>query len=135
MQSPQQISELLARGRAAAEQLMTDTATISRASGQPVTDPVTGEVTQHQVTVYEGRARIQSRNLEDQEKLQGAQRFTLGSVIVQVPVTVELAVDDEVTITSSPTDPLQVGRVLRVVSVPRKTHATMTRAGAEEVTG
>ena len=122
------------QGRAAAERLMTDTLTITRASGEPVTDPETFEVTYPSEQIYAGKGRIQSRDTDTEEVTQGAQDFTLGDSIVQVPVTVPLAVDDEVTVISSLTDPLMVGRVFRVVIIPRKTHATMIRAGVEEVT-
>lgn len=122
------------RGRAAAERLMTDTLTITRASGEPVTDPETFEVTYPRTGVYAGKGRIQSRDTDAEAVTQGAQDFTLGDSIVQVPVSVPLAVDDEVLVTASQTDPLMVDRVFRVVVIPRKTHATMVRAGVEEVT-
>lgn len=122
------------RGRAAAERLMTDTLTVTRASGEPVTDPETFEVTYPRAVVYAGKGRIQSRDTDAEAVTQGAQDFTLGDSIVQVPVTVPLAVDDEVTVDASLTDPLMVDRVFRVVIIPRKTHATMVRAGVEEVT-
>ena len=122
------------QGRAAAERLMTDTLTITRASGEPVTDPETFEVTYPRAVVYAGKGRIQSRDTDAEAVTQGAQDFTLGDSIVQVPVSVPLAVDDEVLVTASQTDPLMVDRVFRVVVIPRKTHATMVRAGVEEVT-
>ena len=121
-------------GRAAAERLMTDVLTVTRASGEPVTDPETFEVTYPRTVVYTGKGRIQSRDTDAEAVTQGAQDFTLGESIVQVPVSVPLAVDDEVTVDASQTDPLMVGRVFRVVIIPRKTHATMIRAGVEEVT-
>lgn len=117
-----------------AEDMMADTLTITRASGEPVTDPETFEVTYPSEQVYAGKGRVQSRDTDAEAVTQGAQDFTLGDSIVQVPVTVPLAVDDEVTVDASLTDPLMVGRVFRVVVIPRKTHATMVRAGVEEVT-
>lgn len=120
--------------RQMAEDMMTDTLTITRASGEPVTDPETFEVTYPRTGVYAGKGRIQSRDTDAEAVTQGAQDFTLGDSIVQVPVSVPLAVDDEVLVTASQTDPLMVDRVFRVVVIPRKTHATMVRAGVEEVT-
>lgn len=125
---------LTRKGRAAAESLMTDTLTITRASGEPVTGPETFEVTYPSTVVYAGKGRIQSRATQAEDVTQGAHDFTLGDSTVQVPVSVPLAVDDEVTVDASQTDPLMVGRVFRVVIIPRKTHATMVRAGVEEVT-
>ena len=125
---------LTRKGRAAAERLMTDTLTITRQSGRPVTDPITGKVTYPTMQVYSGKGRVQSRDVDAEDIIAAGTRTTLAEATVQVPVGVALAVDDEVTVDASLTDPLMVGRVFRVVIIPRKTHATMVRAGVEEVT-
>ena len=124
--------ELTARGRRAAESLMTDLVRVSRASGGPVTDPVTGVVSVPSVVVYEGIGRVQSRQTEA-ETVDGVQVYVLSSLVVQLPVHVSPLVDDEVRVVESLTEPHLVGRTFRVKSAPRKSHATMTRCEAEEV--
>ena len=124
--------ELVARGRRAAEALMTDLVRVSRASGRPVTDPVTGVVSVPSVEVYEGIGRVQGRATEA-KTVDGEQVYILSDLTVQLPVSVEPVVDDEVRVVESLTEPHLVGRTFRVKSAPRKTHATMTRCEAEEV--
>lgn len=124
--------ELTARGRRAAESLMTDVVLVSRASGRPVTDPVTGVVSVPSVEVYEGIGRVQGRATEA-KTVDGVQVYILSDLTVQLPVSVEPVVDDEVRVVESLTEPHLVGRTFRVKSAPRKSHATMTRCEAEEV--
>lgn len=124
--------ELVARGRRAAEALMTDVVLVSRASGRPVTDPVTGVVSVPSVEVYEGIGRVQGRATEA-KTVDGVQVYILSDLTVQLPVSVEPVVDDEVRVVESLTEPHLVGRTFRVKSAPRKSHATMTRCEAEEV--
>ena len=124
--------ELVARGRRAAEALMTDLVRVSRASGRPVTDPETGVVSTPSVEVYEGIGRVQGRATEA-KTVDGVQVYVLSDLTVQLPVSVEPVVDDEVRVVESLTEPHLVGRTFRVKSAPRKSHATMTRCEAEEV--
>ena len=124
--------ELVARGRRAAEALMTDLVRVSRASGRPVTDPVTGVVSTPSVEVYEGIGRVQGRATEA-KTVDGVQVYVLSDLTVQLPVSVEPVVDDEVRVVESLTEPHLVGRTFRVKSASRKSHATMTRCEAEEV--
>ena len=124
--------ELVARGRRAAESLMTDVVLVSRASGLPVTDPETGVVSVPSVEVYEGIGRVQGRATEA-KTVDGVQVYILSDLTVQLPVSVEPVVDDEVRVVESLTEPHLVGRTFRVKSAPRKSHATMTRCEAEEV--
>ena len=124
--------ELVARGRRAAESLMTDVVLVSRASGRPVTDPVTGVVSAPSVEVYEGIGRVQGRATEA-KTVDGVQVYILSDLTVQLPVSVEPVVDDEVRVVESLTEPHLVGRTFRVKSAPRKSHSTMTRCEAEEV--
>ena len=124
--------DVLARGRRAAEALMTDLVRVSRASGRPVTDPVTGVVSVPSVEVYEGIGRVQGRATEA-KTVDGVQVYVLSDLTVQLPVSVEPVVDDEVRVVESLTEPHLVGRTFRVKSAPRKSHATMTRCEAEEV--
>ena len=125
-------ARVTARGRRAAESLMTDVVLVSRASGRPVTDPETGVVSVPSVEVYEGIGRVQGRATEA-KTVDGVQVYILSDLTVQLPVSVEPVVDDEVRVVESLTEPHLVGRTFRVKSAPRKSHATMTRCEAEEV--
>lgn len=125
-------ARVTARGRRAAESLMSDVVRVSRASGRPVTDPVTGVVSTPSVEVYEGIGRVQGRATEA-KTVDGVQVYVLSDLTVQLPVSVEPVVDDEVRVVESLTEPHLVGRTFRVKSAPRKSHATMTRCEAEEV--
>lgn len=126
--------EVAAEGRLAAESLMSDTLRITRKSAEPVTDPATGKVTYPSVTIYGGRGRIQSTGLQGREVVTGGADFDISSFTVQVPFDVDLHGDDEAEVLASRMDARMVGRTFRIDTVPRKTHATMMRAGAEEVT-
>ena len=125
-------ARVTARGRRAAESLMSDVVRVSRASGRPVTDPETGVVSVPSVEVYEGIGRVQGRATEA-KTVDGVQVYILSDLTVQLPVSVEPVVDDEVRVVESLTEPHLVGRTFRVKSAPRKSHATMTRCEAEEV--
>lgn len=137
--NPEEIAAYVAEGRATAESLMTDTVTVTRKAGKPITDPITGKVTQPTTTVYptgdeDGRGRIQGAGTQDRIVQTEGQRFTLEPDVLQVPITVDLQVDDEVHVTASALDPRLVGSTYRVTGVLRKAHATARRASIEEVT-
>mgnify|MGYP006899132856 FL=1 len=113
---------------------MSDVVRVSRASGGPVTDPVTGVASVPSVVVYEGIGRVQTRaRMTESERVEGVQMYVLSTMVLQLPAHVSPLVDDEVQVVESDMDPLLVGRVFRVKSAPRKSHATMTRCEAEEV--
>lgn len=128
------VNRITKKGRLAAESLMSDTLRITRKSAEPVTDPNTGKVTYPAVMVYEGRGRVQANALQDREVAVGGADFNVGAFTVQAPFDVDLHGDDEAEVLASRMDARMVGRTFRIDTVPRKTHATMMRAGAEEVT-
>src|ERR671919_1861398 len=102
------VATTLQRGRAAAERLMVDACTISRAgAGEPVLNEDTLQYeTPAGSTVYTGKCRVQvgatmASTPEAGERVQVVQRAT-----IQLPMTVtDVAVDDVVTVTSSKHDP------------------------------
>jgi hypothetical protein len=71
--------------------------------------------------------------MTESERVEGVQMYVLSTMVLQLPAHVSPLVDDEVQVVESDMDPLLVGRVFRVKSAPRKSHATMTRCEAEEV--
>lgn len=128
------IHDVLAEGRAAALEIMTDTVVVSRRSSTPVTDPETHQVTYPTESFYEGPGRVQSRDIEGQDFTDAGAPVMVMAFQAQVPVSVPLQKDDLIEVVASESDPLMVGRKFRVDSVPRKTHATKTEANVEEAT-
>lgn len=128
------VESIVRLGRDAAERLMTDTVRVSRPSTAAVTDPVTGVVEYPSAAFYEGRGRVQARQLDSQEAGNGGQFFTVSDFTLQLPYDTDLEPGDVAEVLASETDPLMVGRVFSVESIPRKTHMTAVRASVEEVT-
>lgn len=126
------LDHLLARGRAAAERLMTDACVIRRKTGEE-TDPFSGVVTPVYTTLYTGPCRVQrvasATGIEAGEGLRLMLRLEL-----HVPVSVvDLKPGDEAELTVSG-DPELLGRTLIVRDLSHKTHATQRRLGVEERT-
>lgn len=128
------IQSVVEEGRAAALEIMTDTVVVSRRSSTPVTDPVTHKVSYPTATIYEGPGRLQSRDTEGKDFSDAGAPVMVMAFQSQLPVTVPLQKNDLIEVVASESDPLMVGRVFRVDSVQRKTHATKTEANVEEVT-
>jgi hypothetical protein len=120
--------------RTAAESLMVDTVTITRADGPSTFDDALGTVTEATVEVYDGKARItQDRAVNENDAGAGRTVETIRREL-QIPIAApRVEVDDIVTVTSSAHDPDLVGRVLRVAALHNKTHATARRVAIEEV--
>ncbi|MGW3854737.1 DUF6093 family protein [Micromonospora arida] len=128
------VEALLARGRAAAEQLMTTTCVIRRITSTS-TDPFSGVVTPTYTDTYSGKCRAQQQTASGSAADVGEQALLLLRLEVQLPVSVVgLQADDEITITASPTDADLVGRVFMVRDLSHATHKTARRVGVIEVT-
>jgi len=124
----------LARGRALAESLMTDSCTIRRVTGT-VTDPDTGRVTPTYTSVYEGRCRVQQQQVQARAVEPGEAHLLMLRLEVHLPMSVTgVAAGDEVVITASTHDPDLVSRVFVVRELAHKSHATARRLGVEEKT-
>ncbi len=125
----------LARGRAAAEQLMVDTCVVRRVTGE-TTDPFSGTITPTLTTLYTGPCRIQHGEAQAREETNVGQAYLLMLVLeLQLPMTVTgLQVDDQVTITASVHDPDLVNRVFAIRDLFHKTHATVRRLRIQERT-
>lgn len=111
----------LARARANAESLMTDTCRITRAAATS-TDPHTGLVSTKTETVYEGPCKVQTAGGLASENLEGSAQQAMGAVsmiwmlYLHLPYgTRGLQANDLATITSS-TDPDLPGRRYRLIS-------------------
>lgn len=125
----------LLAGRAAAEAMMLDACTITRAgTGGPVFDPDTGEYTEPTpTTVYSGACKVQARTSVSTSAV-GGELLTMMQVEVHVPMSVTgVQVNDVVTITASVNDAALVDRGYRVTDDPAKSFATARRLRCEEV--
>lgn len=120
-------------GRAAAEALMVDTCTITRADGTETTDPGTGIVTPGGSTIYTGPCRVQVRALVAQSPEAGEVQLSVGQVEMQIPMAVTgVRTGDVATILTAALDPDLVGRRFRVSVPAHKTHATARRLSCTE---
>ena len=123
-----------ASGRTAAEGLMTDTCTITRANGEPTYNPSTlTYTTPTPTTVYTGKCRVKPSVLSGNTTVQaGEERVALWPFSISVPFSAtDVELDDIVTVTSS-ADASLVGRPLRVRSIARGTNVTARRLDCEE---
>ncbi|MEV4521471.1 DUF6093 family protein [Micromonospora tulbaghiae] len=128
------LDALLARGRAAAEALMTDECVIRRDGGTTY-DPETGYPTESTSQVYAGKCRVQQQSASAGAREVGEAAVLLLRLEVQVPMSVVgVQADDVVEVTASRHDVELVGRRFRVRDLFHKTHATSRRLGVEEVT-
>lgn len=97
--------------RTAAESLMVDSYTITRASG--VVDPLTGQATRQ--AVYTGRCRVKAYLTQVRDVESAGRDVILTDGEVHLPVGSYVPrPDDLVTVTACDTDALAVGRVYRV---------------------
>lgn len=123
----------LARGRRRAEALMIDTCRVYRPSDEVVTDPVTGEVTAVQESVYVGKCKIQAQRMQFPEYLEaGEHRYVSAPTEVHFPVdTPDIKALDIIEITAS-YDPNNVGRKFVVQTDDRKSLQTAVRVIVKE---
>lgn len=127
----------LGRGRAAAEALMVDTCTITRATST-TTNPDTGQVSRTTIPVYGGKCRFQDASpaAPPTPKQLGGAGVLVAELQLQLPIAVsDVQPDDLVTCTAAVLDPGLAGRAWRARPTPRKTHATKCVVGLVEVTG
>ncbi|MET8985834.1 DUF6093 family protein [Nonomuraea wenchangensis] len=116
------VSGVLARGRAAALQLMRDTCVIERKDGEPVLNETTGVQVQQWTTVYTGRCRVKSSGRAGQgagrEAEWGEREVTLHQYTAVLPWDTPqiIAREDRLIVTSSQ-DTWLIGRPLEVVDL------------------
>lgn len=123
-------------GQAAAEQLMVDSCTITRAGARGSFDSTTGTYSAAAAdTRYTGKCRVKPSALSANQAVQAGERaVSLWPFTVSVPIAVDnVELDDIVTVTAS-ADPSLVGHRLRVRSIARGTYLTARRLDCEEAT-
>lgn len=132
------VAALLARGRAAAEALMTDTCYVRRA-GAPTTNETTGAVTPTWSNIYASQAapgvcRVQD-GIGSSSAEAGENLSQLAGVVVSLPVAAATGIipGDQVVIVTAAYDTGLPARVFTVTRVLAKSHATARRLWCEEV--
>ena len=148
MFSPYPTDEELAEDRADAETGMIDVCVIDRAgTGAPVFDEATGQyVDPPRVVVYDpgvaphfGKCKFQTATVANAAAASvtaGERSANIEGAEIQLPVlnTGNIAVNDVVTLVSSPTDPSRADRTYTVSTRFDKTYATSRRLRLLEVT-
>lgn len=122
-------------GRRAAERKMVDTCTITRRTGQVVTDPVTGKVTAESIVVYQGKCEVQSKNSSTSSPEAGEHQFTVVSRQVRIPMGKAVIIDDDlVTLDASRLAPELAGKQYRVEGYTPDSFDTAARLPVKELT-
>jgi hypothetical protein len=130
------LAPLLARGRAAAQALMTDTGYVRR-PGAPVTNETTGVVSPSWSDVYASSAApgpLRVQEATGRDATAGENLSQLAGVVVSLPITeADVIPGDQVVISTAGFDTDLPGRVFTVTRVLAKSHATARRLWCEEV--
>lgn len=124
-------------GRAAAENLQSDTCTITRPGDGPgVFDPDTGTTTPPaDVTVYSGPCRLRAPALVEVNVTGGEHQWSTQDAVLSLPASVTgVRPDDTVTCDSSALDPALPGSVFTVIGALKGSQITARRLIVREVT-
>ena len=131
------IEDAKATGANFLEALMVETVTITRLSGEPITDPVTFEVTPRFDVIAKGvRARISERSLSgfyESRPFVAGHYVSVDTIKITVPNGTPVEVGDLLEITESP-NPDQIGRRVRVQNIQSHSQTTGLALSGEEVT-
>lgn len=118
--------------RDAAEQVMTDTCVITRATAQSF-DADTGTLTPTTTIIYSGKCQLRVAGNLSNETLFGGESVSIRRFLVAVPHDVDgVQLDDRIVVTGA-WDDSAAGRDLRVVSVPSRTINLSRALGCEVV--
>lgn len=136
-----ELANLFREGRELTESLMIDACRVERATGEQVTDPVTGEVTDEVVMVYEGKCKVQWKDMQDSTAVAAGHVFTSEPGRVDLPKSVVVAPNDTLTVTEALDlvtgfpDTSRVGQSVRLVALNRGTLRSANRWDVELMTG
>lgn len=126
----------IARGRRAAEQIMTDTCRITRPTGGFTTDPDTGADVPSSTVVYpvgdeDGRCKLTSTPQTGEQRDSEVSRFSIESPRLHLPVSAAVRVGDLVEIVASEENPGNVGPMGELTDLNRGTYRTAQRWNLE----
>jgi hypothetical protein len=126
---------LIAAAKARTEAVQFTDACTSRREGTPTYDDITGVTTPAWTALYSGPCRMRQPSAQAGASTVGEADVLLQSPQIHLPMSAALLrPGDEITITASATDPVSIGRVFRVRSVPTHANATARRYGVVERT-
>jgi hypothetical protein len=127
------LTDLVAAGRLAALELMTDACIITRGVGAQTYDDATDTyVTLPGEVLYAGRCRVKPRDNTGRDVEAGEQSVALFRYVVSVPISaIEFDVNDVVKVTASVLDPALDGLELRVTQPTLGSQITARRLGCE----
>lgn len=122
----------VADGQVAADALMTDTCTITRAATGRTFNTTTGQYTANaDSTIYTGSCRVKPNPAASTVQA-GDRQVTVWPYTVSVPIAVDdVELNDKVTVTSS-ADPALTNIELRIRAVARGTYLTARRLDCED---
>lgn len=127
------LDALLARGRAAAEALMTDGCVIRRKTGETTDDD--GNITPTWQTIYDGKCRLRQPAALARIDEAGEATLLMLRRELQLPIAaVGVQADDEVTMTAVQHDPDLANRTFMVRGLHHASQAVMRRLQVEERT-
>lgn len=127
------IAEVVERGRVHAEELMTDSLTLVRPTGELVRDE-DGNTVPETVPVWSGPGKVQSQQSYPSQPEVGGGTFTLAVFEVHIPVGADVfPLVDDVFVVDSSRDLALAGSRFRVRVDPSKTWRTARRYNVEEV--
>lgn len=121
----------LEQSRADAEEGMTDTCLVTRASAEEVYDPASGQYTTPETPVYDGKCRLQSVKAQAANPESGPAVYTVERVELQLPFGPTFEIDDVATFTTAPFNPDLVGKKYRITGLGRKSQASSQRCNVE----
>lgn len=120
--------------QAAAESLMLDECILERRTGETVTDPITGVVTDEWAQVYSGKFKLTGRVAQATTPEAGGHAYLVEQLMVHFPVSTSSAAGDRVTILATTLDPLLVGLQVRLTELARGGIRTAYRWNVELMT-
>lgn len=129
------VEGVLARGRAAALQLMRDACTVERKSGAPALDQSSGLLVQAWVSVYAGVCRVKAQGQGAGAEF-GEHEVTLHQYVAVLPwnATPVVKRQDRLTVTASD-DEWLIGRHLEVIAISLAGTSTARRVLVEDKEG
>lgn len=95
-----------------------DTVTVARPTGDPVTNSETGAVTQPSTEVYAGKAKIRPAGQAGRDVETGETELRRIVSVAKFPPDTDIHKDDIITVTASRFDATMVGRQYRAVEHP-----------------